>query len=72
VLVLLAKPPSAGAFVRVTYVWGWGLYASALVSAIGTVVALRLGGPAPLQAEALAQTPIKKPAVDRNKNLKLH
>ncbi len=71
-LVLFAKPPTAGSFVRVTYAWGWGLYASALVSVIGTFVALRLGGPAPAQSEPLAQQPIKKSAVDRNKNLKLH
>ncbi|MDX2051913.1 MAG: hypothetical protein SFV15_05930 [Polyangiaceae bacterium] len=72
VLILFWRPPTAGRFIRITYDWGWGLYASAIISAAATWVALRLGGPRPEPAPKVAPEPTRAPAIDRNKNLKLH
>jgi hypothetical protein len=44
--MLLALPPRGGRL-PVELHWAWGLYASALVSLVGTVVALRFGGSLP-------------------------
>src|SRR5690606_4055225 len=44
-LMLLLLPPAQGRYVRTEYAYAWGLYASAAVSALASVVAARLGGP---------------------------
>jgi hypothetical protein len=44
--MLLALPPRGGRL-PVELHWAWGLYASALVSLAGTVVAVRFGGSLP-------------------------
>jgi hypothetical protein len=41
---LLVVLPASSSRVPVEFLWAWGLYASALVSAAGTLVAVRFGG----------------------------
>jgi hypothetical protein len=43
VLVLIALSPTSNRYMRVEYDWGWGLIASAVVSAVAAFVAARLG-----------------------------
>jgi hypothetical protein len=54
IAVLVAFPPRRG-LVPIELEWHWGLYASAAVSFLSTIVALRLGGPLP--EPATAETP---------------
>lgn len=42
--MMLILRPSQNPYVRTVYEYAWGLYASGVVSAIATVVAVRLGG----------------------------
>jgi hypothetical protein len=44
VAVLMALPPGGSDRVPVVFTWGWGLYASAAVSLLGTFCAARFGG----------------------------
>jgi len=43
-LMILALTPAQSPYVRTVFSYSWGVYASALVSALATVVAVRLGG----------------------------
>lgn len=47
VAMLAALPPRGSPLVRYEYEWGLGLYASAVVSALGIAFGLRFGGPLP-------------------------
>jgi hypothetical protein len=44
IVTLVANPPQGHRYLPLEYGWGWGLYASALVSAAGVAVAARFGG----------------------------
>jgi hypothetical protein len=44
VFFVFVNPPRGSEYVPVEYSWSWGLYASAVVSALAVAVAVRLGG----------------------------
>ncbi|MCB9582532.1 MAG: hypothetical protein H6717_36180 [Polyangiaceae bacterium] len=42
--MMLSLPPHGSRYVSVEFSWGWGIFASALVSLVAVIVAARLGG----------------------------
>jgi hypothetical protein len=44
VAMMLALPPGSSRYRPVSFEWGWGLYASGIVSVLGVIAAARFGG----------------------------
>ncbi|HMJ16121.1 MAG TPA: hypothetical protein VK524_32125, partial [Polyangiaceae bacterium] len=66
--MLMAMPPSGSRHVSIDFSWGWGLYASALASALGVYFALHFGGP--LESGATAEKPPpSRPRTSRGETL---
>lgn len=42
--MLVSLPPTSSRFVPVDFSWGWGLYLSAIIAALGVIFAARFGG----------------------------
>jgi hypothetical protein len=67
--MLLAVPPQGGRL-PVELHWTWGLYASGVVSLVGTALAMRFGGDLPpLSSEASGAAP---PTSESSKKRILH
>lgn len=57
IIVLASVSPTSKVHVPIEFGWQWGLVFSAGVSVVGTIVALRLGGPLPTTATAVPPSP---------------
>jgi hypothetical protein len=65
--MLIAMPPAGSQHGTVDFSWGWGLYASALIAALGVYFGSRFGGRAePLEAQG---TPAKPQRDSRGETL---
>ena len=67
-ILLFAKPPSGHQYFGYGLSWAYGLYASALVSALGAVIGIRLGG----ALEDLRDLPGAAPLGDRRPGEAVH
>jgi hypothetical protein len=72
VLMLVALPPAAGRHASVDFGWGPGLYASALVSALGIFFGTQFGGRADPPEPPAAPLPQKRPARVKRRGETLH